>query len=140
MLSKLPGRVTIEEGVVFGRGGDRELKCDVFTPPDMRRDRPSVLLIHGGGWFQGDRGQLRGYGIQLARHGFLCVACEYRLTGEARWPAQIHDVKAALRFMRANASSLGLDPERISVSGNSAGAHLSLMLAATPNVPTFEGK
>jgi acetyl esterase/lipase len=140
MLSKLPGRVTIDEGVVFGRGGDRDLKCDVFTPPDQRHDRASVLLIHGGGWSQGDRGQLRGYGIQLARHGFSCVACEYRLTGEARWPAQIHDVKAALRFMRANASSLGIDSERISVSGNSAGAHLSLMLAATPNVPTFEGK
>jgi len=140
MLSKLPGRVTVDEGVVFGRGGERELKCDVFMPPDERRDRPAVLLIHGGGWFQGDRGQLRGYGIQLARHGFVCVSSEYRLTGEARWPAQIHDVKAALRFMRANAATLGLDPERISVSGNSAGAHLSLMLAATPNVPTFEGK
>jgi acetyl esterase/lipase len=140
MLSKLPGRVTIEDGVVFGRGGERDLACDVFTPPDERRDRPSVLLIHGGGWFQGDRSQLRGYGIQLARHGFLCVAAEYRLSGEARWPAQIHDVKAALRFMRANVSSLGIDPERISVSGNSAGAHLSLMLAATPNVPMFEGK
>jgi len=140
MLSKLPGRVTIEEGVVFGRGGDRDLLCDVFLPPDERRDRPSVLLIHGGGWYQGDRSQLRGYGIQLARLGFLCVANEYRLSGEARWPAQIHDCKAALRWMRANAAALGIDTNRIAVSGNSAGAHLSLMLAATPDVPVFEGK
>jgi len=140
MLSKLPGRVAIEDGVVFGRGGDRDLACDVFTPPDERTDRPSILLIHGGGWIQGDRTQLRGYGIQLARLGFLCVACEYRLSGEARWPAQIHDVKAALRWMRANATVLGIDPGKICASGNSAGAHLSLMLAATPNVPVFEGK
>jgi acetyl esterase/lipase len=140
MLQKLPGRVTVDESVVFGRGGERDLACDVFTPPDDRRDRPSVLLIHGGAWIGGDRSQLRGYGIQLARLGFLCVATEYRLSGEARWPAQIHDCKAALRWMRANASQLGIDPVRIAVSGNSAGAHLSLMLAATPEVPVFEGR
>jgi acetyl esterase/lipase len=140
MLSKLPGRVAIEEGIVFGQGGDRDLKCDIFTPPDARTDRPAILLVHGGGWFQGDRSQLRGYGIQLARYGFTCVAPEYRLTGEAKWPAQIHDVKTALRYMRANASQLGIDADKISVSGNSAGAHLSLMLGATPNVDVFEGK
>jgi acetyl esterase/lipase len=87
----------------------------------------------------GDRTQLRGYGIQLARYGFVCVATEYRLSGESRWPAQIHDVKAALRWMRANAGSLGIDLDKISVSGNSAGAHLALMAAATPNVSVFEG-
>jgi len=140
MIAKLAGRVSSEEGVVFGTGGGRELRCDFFTPPDIRTDRPAVLLLHGGGWFGGDRGQLRGYGVQLARYGFLCVCPEYRLSGEAPWPAQIHDVKAALRWLRANATSLGVNPEKISVSGNSAGAHLALMLAATPNVPVFEGK
>ncbi|MEX2081254.1 MAG: alpha/beta hydrolase, partial [Dehalococcoidia bacterium] len=70
----------------------------------------------------------------------VSVACEYRLSGEAKWPAQVHDVKAALRWMRANADSLGLDPERIAVSGNSAGGHLSLMVGATPNLPEFEGE
>ncbi len=140
MLSKLPGRVTIEEGVVFGQGGGRDLQADIFTPPNERRDRPSVLLVHGGGWLQGDRSQLRGYGIQLARHGFVCMASEYRLSGEAKWPAQIHDVKAALRYLRANADRLGTDPNKIAVSGNSAGGHLSLMVGATPNVEVFEGK
>lgn len=140
MLNKMPGRVTIEDAVVFGQGGGRDLRCDVFTPPDDRRDRAAILLVHGGGWFQGDRSQLRGYGIQFARYGFVCVASEYRLSGEAKWPAQIHDVKAALRYMRANASGLGIDPNKICVSGNSAGAHLSLMVGATPNVDVFEGK
>lgn len=140
MNGKLPGRVSIEENVVFGTGGGRNLHCDVFAPPDSRTDRTAVLLIHGGGWQNGSRAQLRGYGIQLARYGYLCVCPEYRLSGESTWPAQIHDVKAALRWLHANAAALGVDAEKIAVSGNSAGAHLALMLAATPNVPVFDGK
>jgi acetyl esterase/lipase len=99
-----------------------------------------VLLVHGGAWINGDRNQLHGYGILLGRIGYVCVATEYRLAAEAKWPAQIHDVKAALRWMRANADTLGIDPAKIAVSGNSAGGHLSLMLAATQNIPEFEGK
>jgi len=133
------GRVTIEEGVVFGTGGGRDLKCEIFTPPGNPNRAPAILLLHGGGWSGGDRSQLRGYGILLGRLGYVCVASEYRLSGEETWPAQIHDSKAALRWMRANAGRLGIDPARIAVSGNSAGAHLSLMVAGTPNVPEFEG-
>lgn len=133
------GRVTVEEGVVFGRGGDRDLRCDVYTPPQPGPNRPGVLLVHGGGWVQGDRTQLRGYGILLGRLGYVCVATEYRLAPGWKWPAQIHDVKASLRWMRANAGELGIDPAKIAVSGNSAGGHLSLMVAGTQNVPEFEG-
>jgi acetyl esterase/lipase len=133
------GRVTIEDGVVIGTGGGRELRCDVFMPPAELANGAGVLLVHGGGWASGDRTQLRGYGILLGRIGYACVACEYRLTGEATWPSQIHDVKAALRWMRANSDRLGIDPRKIAVSGNSAGAHLSLMLAGTPGVAEFEG-
>jgi acetyl esterase/lipase len=143
MPGKLPGRVAIDEDVVFGRGGDRDLKCDVFTPPDSleggQQNRPAVLLLHGGGWRDGDKTQLKYYGIQLARYGYLCVCSEYRLSGEAIWPAQLHDAKAALRWIRGNAAQLNVDAARIAVSGNSAGAHLALMLAATPDTPGLEG-
>jgi acetyl esterase/lipase len=139
LLKKMPGQVQIQEDVVFGEGGGRELKCDVFTPPDDQTDRTGILIIHGGGWRQGTKEQLKGYGIQLARYGFLCVASEYRLSDEAPWPAQVHDCKAALRWMRANSETLGFDKDKIAVSGNSAGAHLSLMVAGTPNVEEFEG-
>jgi acetyl esterase/lipase len=133
------GRVTVEEGVVVGTGGGRELRADVFTPPEGASNRTGLLLVHGGGWRSGDRAQLRGYGILLGRIGYTCVACEYRLVDEAKWPAQIHDVKAALRWMRANSDRLGIDPAKIAVSGNSAGGHLSLMVAGTQNVAEFEG-
>ena len=133
------GRVTIEEGVVFGTGGGRELRADVYVPPGEVREAPAVLLVHGGGWRGGDRSQLRGYGILLARRGYVCVASEYRLVPESPWPAQIHDVKTALRWVRANAGNLGVDPMRIAIEGNSAGAHLALLAAGTPNDPLFEG-
>jgi acetyl esterase/lipase len=134
------GRVTVEQGVVVGTGGARELRADVYMPPEGTSNRTGLLLVHGGGWMQGDRSQLRGYGILLGRIGYSCVACEYRLAGEAKWPAQLHDVKAALRWMRASSERLGIDPAKIAVSGNSAGAHLSLMLAATQNVAEYEGE
>ena len=133
------GRVEVEEGVVFGAADGRELRCDVFRPPAPGGPAPGVLLLHGGGWRAGDRTQLRGYGILLAREGYVCVASEYRLAPGAAWPAQIHDVKAAIRWMRANAHGLGLDPDRLAVEGNSAGGHLALLAAGTPGVDELEG-
>ena len=139
MVDAQTGRVTIDYDVVYGAGAGRDLKCNVYMPPQQGDKRPAVLLVHGGGWTTGDRSQLHGYGILLGRIGYVCVAAEYRLSGEAKWPAQIHDVKAALRWMRANAARLGIDPAKIAVSGNSAGGHLSLMIAGTQNMAEFEG-
>ncbi len=139
MTTMQPARVTVRPDVVFATGGGRELRCDIFEPPAEVRNGIGVLLVHGGGWSGGDRSQLKGYGVLLGRKGYTCVASEYRLTGEALWPAQIEDVKAAVRYMRANAVELGIDPDRIVVSGNSAGGHLSLMAGGTGSVPEFEG-
>ena len=134
------GRVSIKEGIVIGEGGGRSLKADIFLPPLEEKSRPAVLFIHGGGWIEGDRSQLRGYGILLARLGFVCMCNSYRLSNESIWPAQIQDVNCAIRYLRANATDLGLDPDRIGVSGNSAGGHLSLMAAATNCDQIFEGE
>lgn len=139
MTTAQADRVSVEQGIVFGTGGGRELRCDIYRPPASVARDTGVLLIHGGGWRQGDRSQLRGFGILLGREGYPCVATEYRLTGESTWPAQVHDVKACLRWMKANASDLGINPGKIVVEGNSAGAHLALIAAGTPNLPAFEG-
>ncbi len=133
------GRVQVQEGVVYGNGGGRELKCNVFTPPGQPANAPGLLIVHGGGWKNGSPEAVKGYGFLFGREGYVVVTPEYRLTGEAGWPAQIHDVKAALRWMHANAATLGVDPKRIAVMGNSAGGHLALMLAGTQNNPKFEG-
>jgi acetyl esterase/lipase len=139
MTSTLQDRVNIRTDVVFGTGGGRDLRCDIYEPPASIKNGIGILLVHGGGWSGGDRTQLKGYGILLGRRGYLCVASEYRLTGEALWPAQIEDVKAAIRWMRANSASLGIDADRIVIEGNSAGGHLALVAAGTANLPAFEG-
>ncbi len=132
-------RVEVREDVVYGTGNGRDLRCDLYLPPGDESRRGAVLLVHGGGWRHGDKNQLRGYGLRLGRSGYLCVATEYRLVGESPWPAQVHDVKAVLRWMRANADELGIDSHRIALQGASAGAHIVLFAAATPNVAEFEG-
>jgi acetyl esterase/lipase len=118
--------VTVET-VIVGRGGGRELCADLYRPPFP--NGAGVLLIHGGSFIHGDRGQLRGYAIALGRVGYTCLACEYRLAGEAKWPAQIDDVHTALAYLHDQAPLLAVDPAKIAVSGNSAGGCLALLAA-----------
>ncbi len=115
--------VEIDEGVVYGQGAGsdgtaRDLCCDVYRPDGPEGPKPAVLLIHGGAWRQGDRTQLKGYGVLIGREGYVCVAPEYRLVPEAPWPAQIDDARTALRWLVDHADELGVDPQRIAVEGN----------------------
>ncbi len=130
----------VRNDVVFGTGGGRDLRCDVYSPAEPSGRAPGVLLVHGGAWRMGDRSVMTGYGHALAGQGFVCVASEYRLTPESPWPAHIHDVKAAIRWVRANAGDLGIDETQIAVLGRSAGGHLALLAAGTPNHPDLEGE
>jgi acetyl esterase/lipase len=132
-------QVTIREGVVFGRGGDQTLACDLYIPPERPTNAPGLLLVHGGGWRRGERVQMRAFGIQLALQGFVCVSSSYRLVPASPWPAQIHDVNAALRYMRAQAGELGIDPAKLASVGASAGAHLVLLAAGTADRAEFQG-
>jgi acetyl esterase/lipase len=131
--------VIVRKDVVYGRGGGRDLRCDIYSPAGDRGARPAVLLVHGGAWRQGDRSVMAGFGDRLASEGFVGVACEYRLTPESPWPAQIEDIKAAIRWTRVNAADLGIDPAKIAALGRSAGAHLVLLAAGTPGRAEFEG-
>jgi acetyl esterase/lipase len=131
--------VRIREGVVFGTGGGRDLRCDVYSPADARGELPGLILLHPGGWREGNRGMMRETAMRIAPEGYVCIAGEYRLTPEAPWPAQIEDVKAAIRWAHAQSADLGIDPGRIGAVGRSAGGHLALLAAGTAAYPEFAG-
>ncbi len=132
--------VEIKDDLIIGKNGDQDLTADLFIPSEGTENGAAIVFVHGGGWREGDKAQLRGYGILLAREGFVCLCTSYRLSQEALWPAQIQDVKCAIRYMRTNAENLKIDPNRIGVSGNSAGGHLSLMAGLNSYDPNFEGE
>ena len=131
-----PEQVTVMKGVVVGKAGGRPLPGDLYLPRSPTSSRPAIVVLHGGGWRRGRRQSVRGFGELLGEAGFVCLAPSYRLTAEASWPAQIEDVKCAIRFLRARSDDLGVDPERIGVLGDSAGGHLALMAAV---VSPFDG-
>ena len=130
----------IQRGVIYGKGGKRDLKMDIYRPglgPDDEENRhTAVLLLHGGGWRFGDISMMDIFGPELAKLGFTAIAPEYRLIGESPWPAQLEDVKSAIRWTRANAASLNIKPDNIALQGFSAGAHLALMAGGTPDRPS----
>jgi acetyl esterase/lipase len=117
------------ERLVPRRAG-RDLTLDVY-PAAGRATRCAVLLLHGGGWGRGHRSEVQPYAAELARLGFVAIAVEYRLLGEAPWPAQILDVKDVIRWVRANAGSLNVDSDKIVAEGFSAGGHLALLAGGT---------
>lgn len=121
-------RVEVET-LRVGEGGGRDLLADLYRPPNP--NGCGVMLIYGGAFVEGDRRQLAGYGIALGRAGYTSLACEYRLAGEALWPAALDDVHTAFSFFHAEAKSLGLSTSKLAASGNSAGGCLSLLLAGT---------
>lgn len=122
---------------VYGTHNDREMHLDIYQPADSLNHRTAVLVFHGGGWRGGDRKLMQPRCEALASRGFCVLAVEYRFLGEIPWPGQLHDVQTAIRWTRAHASELGIDPNRLVLQGHSAGAHLSLIAAGTSGKPAF---
>ena len=122
-----------------------DLKLDLYQPtggdpaPD-HSPRPAIVFLHGGGWRVGSKaegGKLAGL---VTGAGYALASVDYRLSGEAIFPAQIQDCKTAVRFLRANAGKYGLDPKRIGVIGFSAGGHLAALLGTSAGVEALEGR
>ena len=140
--------VRLLPGVPFAAiPGVRPLELDLWLPPEGGEPAPVVLFLHGGGWRIGSRhtvgpmyaGQDPTPFERMAQAGIAVASADYRLSGEAVWPAQLHDAKAAVRWLRARADELGADPDRIAVWGESAGGHLASLLGLTAGDPSLEG-
>lgn len=131
--------VAVKKGIVYCRIGKRKLVVDAFVPKAQRADRTAFIMIHGGGWRSGSRTQHYPLAEALAAKGYVCFTPEYRLSTEALFPAAIYDLKAAIRWVKANAEKYGIDTAKIVIAGFSAGGELASFLGVTGNMPLFEG-
>jgi acetyl esterase/lipase len=137
---KLPENVDVQHDVEYGKAGNKALFLDLYKPKESKGKTPGLIFVHGGSWRGGNR-KIYGYYCQhFAEKGYVAATIEYRLSGEAPFPAAIQDVKCAIRWMRANAGKLGVDPDKIGLVGGSAGGHLVLLAAyANTDDPELEG-
>jgi acetyl esterase/lipase len=130
---------TVVSDVPYCTGGGTPLLMDLLIPAQrIRKPTPAVLWIHGGGWERGDKNGNSGAQL-LANEGFVAASIFYRLSGDWPFPADIEDCKCAIRFLRANASKYGIDPDRIGVAGASAGGHLAELVATADRSAKLEG-
>jgi len=131
--------LNIHEDLVYARWGDRAMVLDLYLPKDHEKAMPLVLFIHGGGWVRGSHRDYRPAAMAFAKRGFAAATVEYRLAGEAMFPAAIYDVKAAIRWLRANAKQYQLDPKRFGITGGSAGGNIAVLTAVTFGDSRFKG-
>jgi len=133
--------VAIKPDIVFAEHDGVKLLGDLYRPKASGKT-PVLVGVHGGGWQLGDRKFYRHWGSYLAKHGYAVFAIEYRLMkpGTDTWPGVVGDCKAAVQFVRAKAADLGLDPDRVGMIGDSAGAHLSALVALAGDEPPFSSQ
>lgn len=128
---KAADNVMIETDIVYGKGGDQPLKLDVTRPKQGQGPFPALVFVHGGGWVGGKKEDFRNFMLPCTQKGIVCISMDYRLAPKSKFPAQIEDVKCAVRWLRANAAKYHVDPNRIGAFGGSAGAHLVALLGTT---------
>lgn len=139
--TKLPAASVRTE--IFARPGGQELPLDFYHPgaakDALQKPRPCLVVIHGGGWDGGDRTQLAAWNARWVAKGYAVAAVSYRLAPQAVWPAQGEDVRAAIAWLKANATRLGIDPARLVLLGRSAGGQLATAVGYGARDPAIRG-
>lgn len=138
-LSAPPDEITFEAGLEFAKPGGESLQLNLARPKVQSGKTPAILCIHGGGFRAGKREGWDARCKLLAEQGYVAATATYRLAPKFQFPAAVEDVKAAVRWLRANAEKYSIDPDRIGVVGDSAGGHLAQFLGVTGGVAQFEG-
>lgn len=139
-LEDLPDDYAVERDVVYGEGDNaRYQKLDIVYHRDTSQRRPAIVMLHGGGFRQGNKAAFHTLMRDYALEGYVTLSVAYRFTQVAPFPAQVEDCKLAVRWLRAHAEKYGVDPDRIGVMGASAGGYLAAMLAFTDEADGMEG-
>jgi acetyl esterase/lipase len=137
--SPTPLEIETKANVEYGTGGGEKLTLHLAQPKNLTKPAPAVVVIHGGGWAGGSKDMHRDQIERLARRGYVAVSVGYRFAPKHKFPAQVEDVKCCVRWLRAHADDLKLQPEKIGAVGFSAGAHLSMMLGVMDKQDGLEG-
>jgi acetyl esterase/lipase len=124
--------------IEYARVDGKTLLLDLYLPSASATERPVIVWVHGGGWASGDKGD-GGHAARLTERGYAVASINYRLSWEDRFPAQIEDCKAAIRWLRANGLRYNIDSNLIGVWGSSAGGHLAALLGTSSGVRELEG-
>ena len=135
-LAEDSGAFTLKRDLVYAEVDGQKLQLDLYVPTAAEKP-PLVVWIHGGGWRAGSRKSPKL--MDVTKHGFALASISYRFTDKAIFPAQIHDCKAAIRWLRAHTEQHGYDADWIAVAGSSAGGHLALLTGVSGNVRELEG-
>ena len=135
----VPESVVWQPDIVYSSPGGEQLQLNMARPKSGVGPFPAVLCIHGGGFRAGNRESYDALCMKLAERGYVAATITYRLAPKYKFPAAVHDTKAAVRFLRTNAKAYKINPDKIGVTGGSAGGHLAQFLAVTADVPQFEG-
>jgi pectinesterase len=143
VFPELPASVNATYDIVYAtlpktKYGKRELKLDIFQPR-VDGEYPALIMVFGGGWRSGNKAAQVPMAMQIAKNGYVTIPVEYRLSPEALYPEAVYDIKAAIRFVRANADKYQIDPERIAITGSSAGGQLAALVGMTADVKKFDG-
>ena len=138
---KPPDRVEVKRNLDYAGDASPAHRLDLYLPKQAsNHPRPLIVFIHGGGWQEGNKDSIIGLLFALLQDGtFAGASINYRLSNEARWPAQIHDGKGALRWLRAHANDYNFDPGKFGLIGISAGGHLVSLLGTSGGIPELEG-
>ena len=129
--------VRVLRDLEYVQNGHERNRLDLYLPEKAARPLPVIVYVHGGGWTRGDK--TNGPAFPFAAKGYAVASINHRFSQHAIFPAQIHDCKAAIRWLRANASKYSLDPDHIGVWGSSSGGHLVALLGTTAGVKELEG-
>jgi acetyl esterase/lipase len=129
--------VVTRTNLEFAQHDGTNLAGDLYLPKGLDK-APVIIAAHGGGWQAGSRGSYKYWGPFLARNGYALFSVDYRLGKAGTYPGSVYDVKAAVQWVRAKAADLGVDPERIGLIGDSAGAHLAALVGLAADQFTAE--
>lgn len=132
-------QVDVTYATVEYNDAPRQLKADIFYPKKANKKLPGVILVHGGGWRSGDKSMNTPLAQQLAATGFVAMSVEYQLSLEAKYPAAVYNLKAAVRWLRSKGNEFNLDANNIAIIGGSAGGQLATLIGATNGNEEFEG-